>query len=88
MAPVFDDFPQTHVQALDGVGGVDDLAHRRRIGEEGDDLLPIAPPGLADGRIFAVPFLLELIQPLGRRAGAFRPVDGFEMCRIFGWCKS
>ena len=44
VAPVFDDFAQTHIQALDRVGGVDDLADRFRIGEERDHLLPIAPP--------------------------------------------
>ena len=30
---VFDNFPQSHVQTLDGIGGVDDLADRFRIGK-------------------------------------------------------
>lgn len=44
MAPVFDDLPQTHVQALDGVGGVDDPTDGFRVGEKRDDMLPVSSP--------------------------------------------
>ena len=44
----FGGFPDHPVQAFDGVGGVDDLAHRWREGKERDDLLPCSPPAWGD----------------------------------------
>ncbi len=44
VAPVFDNFPQAHIQAIDGVGGVNDPADRFRIGEKRDHLFPISSP--------------------------------------------
>jgi hypothetical protein len=39
-----DGFAQVHVQAFDGVGGVDDFADLGRELEEGHDALPVTPP--------------------------------------------
>ena len=79
VAPLFDDLAQAHVQAFDGVGGVDDFADRLRVGQERDDLLPISSPRLTDGRQPVAPFSLEFIEPQHRRIGAFGPVDRFEV---------
>jgi hypothetical protein len=40
------------VQALDGIGGVEDFAQLRRKGEARDHLFPVAPPALAIARYF------------------------------------
>lgn len=56
VAAVLDDLAQAHIQALDGIGRVDDRAHFRRVGEERHDLLPLAPPHGGHGReLFAPP---------------------------------
>ena len=44
VAPIFDDFPQAHVQALDGVGRVNDFADWFRIRKKRDHLLPVSSP--------------------------------------------
>jgi hypothetical protein len=44
MLPGFNRFAQAAIQALDGVCGVDYPSDFVRIGQEGNDLLPIAPP--------------------------------------------
>jgi len=41
----------------------DDLADRFGIGEKRNDLFPVSPPRLADGREFVAPFILEFIEP-------------------------
>ena len=46
---------QLGVQGLDGVRGVDDPADVLGKGEERDHALPVPPPGLGDGRVFAAP---------------------------------
>jgi len=40
---VFDNFPQSHVQTLDGIGGVDDHADRFRLGQW-NHKLPVSSP--------------------------------------------
>ena len=45
--------PQLGVQRLDRIRRVDDFSDGRSEGEERDDLLPLAPPDLADRRVFA-----------------------------------
>jgi hypothetical protein len=40
VASVFNDFTQLHVQALDGVGGVDDAPDVRRESKERNDMFP------------------------------------------------
>ena len=44
VAPAFDDFPQRHIQTLNGVGGVDDLSDRLWVSKEGGHMLPISSP--------------------------------------------
>jgi HEAT repeat protein len=39
------------VQTLNGIGGVDDPAHRGGKGKEGDDLRPVSPPTLGHRRV-------------------------------------
>jgi len=61
------------------IRGIDDLAHLWGEGEERNDLLPVASPGLRDGRVLAAPGAgLEVFQAL---LGEFRTVglvDGPE----------
>ena len=58
------------VQALDGAGGVDDFAQLRGESKEGNDLFPVAPPRLRDGRVFApAGALAELLQALQGELG-------------------
>jgi hypothetical protein len=45
------------VRGLDCIGGVDHLADVLRIVEQRNQVLPVAPPALADGRVFLVPRL-------------------------------
>jgi len=74
-------FSDRHMQALDGVCGVNDPADVLGEGEERDDLLLVAPPGLADRGVAIVLFFLEFLEPdLGhlRRFGA---VDSLEIGR-------
>ena len=52
---VADGLAHLAVQTLDGVGGVEDLADLGREREEGDDLLPLAPPAGDDGRVLLAP---------------------------------
>ena len=67
------------VQALNGIGGVDDLAHRPRKGEERDDLRPVAPPALRHRRKASTPYaVLEVAQRLFRSLGMVCLVDGLE----------
>ena len=61
-APGFGGFSDYPVQAFNRVGGIDDLAHRWREGEERDDLLPGPPPAWGDGGIFLAPFGLKIIK--------------------------
>lgn len=44
VAAILDDLAQLHVQAFDGVGGVNNFAHLGRIGKEWDDLFPLTLP--------------------------------------------
>src|SRR6266436_6644553 len=62
-APGLDDLAQTTVQRLDRVGGVDHLADAGSKGEERNDVLPAASPGLADRRVALAPFVFELLEP-------------------------
>src|SRR5262245_45777482 len=43
------------VEALDGVGGVENFSHRRSKCEERNHLFPVAPPALRDGGEFSTP---------------------------------
>ena len=53
------------VEALDGIGRIDQPPHLFRVLEVGAQIRPVVPPGLCNFRIFAVPFLREgvLSQP-------------------------
>ena len=55
VAARLDDLAQLRVDALDGVGGVDHLAHRRREREERNHVVPGAAPGGRDGGEFLTP---------------------------------
>src|SRR5438270_2951886 len=73
VAPVLEQLAKGAVQGLDGVSGVDDLPDVRWEVEEGNDPLPVAPPGGGDHRVATGPLLLEGVQghlgllPRGRR---------------------
>ena len=67
---------ELRVQGLDGVGGVEDATHVRMQGVERHDLVPGAPPALADGRIVAIPgSFLEGGERSLARTGVERSVD-------------
>jgi len=76
---VSDALAHTAVQALDRVCRVDDSSHRGVEGEERDDLCPVTPPALGDGRESTAPRTrLEVGQsPLGR-FGTISLVDRLE----------
>lgn len=72
----FDDFSQLHVQRLDGVGGVDDLAHVRGVGEERNDFFPVPAPAGRDRWIFLAPRTgVEGIERVTGGLGVGRAVD-------------
>jgi len=49
---------------LNGIRGVDRLTDVWREREEGDDAVPVAPPGLANGGVLFVPALGKLNEGL------------------------
>ena len=51
----FQAFPQPGVEALDGVGGVQDLPDLLWVREKGNDLLPGPVPDPANGGVFLAP---------------------------------
>ena len=55
MAPGLDNFSKWHVQALDGVGRIDNLPHLRRIGKKRDHLLLLPFPHRRNGRVLLAP---------------------------------
>jgi hypothetical protein len=57
------------------IRGVDHPTNFWRIGKEGHDLVPCAPPGQTDGWIFLSPFSLELGEPLLSYLARLGPVD-------------
>jgi len=61
-APRLDRLAQAHVQALDGVGGVDDLAYLRRKLKKRDDSQSVSAPHRADRGKAAVPLQRECFQ--------------------------
>src|SRR5258708_31135058 len=68
------------MQALDGVGGVNDFADFLRIGEKRNDLLPHSAPALGDGRnLFTQSSSLKILQAFGGHFGRLRAVDGLEL---------
>ncbi len=76
-----DDLAQLAMQALDGVGGVDHAAHRRREREELDHTVPRPAPASHHGGVLLAPrSLLELVQGQGSRLGAGRGINRPE-CR-------
>jgi len=75
LAAGFDDLADRGVQRLDGVGRVDDPTDISWKGKEGNDLFPIAPPALRDGRILRAPFVVEGGELFFRRFGRFGAVD-------------
>lgn len=44
VAAILDDLSQTHMQAFDGVGRINNCAHFWRLGKEQNHLLTLAPP--------------------------------------------
>ena len=55
---------QLAVEALDGIGGVNQPPHLLRVLEIGAQVCPVVPPGPGDFRIFPVPVLPEGIQSI------------------------
>ena len=83
VATILDDLSKAHMQAFNGICGVDDGPYFRRISEERNDLLPLSPPHGRHGRELCSPWtfgkLIEccrcqigvggLIDRLQRKAG-------------------
>ena len=55
----FGHFPKLAVEALDGVGGVNQPPHLLRVLEIGAEIRPILPPGLRDFGVFLIPAFSE-----------------------------
>ncbi len=75
-----DDLAKAHVQALDGVGGVDDAAHLGRKRKKRNHMLPGALPQGRDRRVLDAP--RALCKGLQRGPGgrlAWGAVDGLEL---------
>ena len=70
-----------HVQALDGVGGVDDAADLVREGEEGDDPVPGSLPDGERGRarLAVAQAFVELVEHLAGGIGVGRRVDAPQL---------
>ena len=65
MTFVPDRLPHTTVQGFDRVRRVDNVANRCREGEERNDVLPVSPPAMGDGRESLTPLaLLEVAKRL------------------------
>ena len=76
----FDDLAQRHVQAFDGVGGVDNFAHVGGVSEAGNDFFPMPAPAGGNGRVFSSPGAgIEGIERGAFGLGIVCPVDGFEL---------
>ena len=73
----FDRLADLHVQAFDGVGGVDDVADLVGEGEEGDDAVPGAFPDLQGGGagLAVGPGCCELVEYLAGLVGVRGGVD-------------
>ena len=70
------------VQALNGVGGIDELAHRCAEGKERDDLLPAPSPALRHGREpLALRAVLKVAERLFSRLGIGGLVDWLKRLR-------
>ena len=54
------------IQRFDCVSGVDNLADRLRVNEEGGNIRPVCPPAATYLRVPCIPFLPECIQRLQR----------------------
>ena len=81
MSPRSDDLAQLAAQTLDGVGGVDELAHLWRKGKERHHPIPSPAPGLDHSRVALTPGALLEGRQLG--LGGLRVdgrVDGLERC--------
>lgn len=57
----FDVFPDTPIDVLNGVGGIDDFSDLQREGEVVGQILPVITPGLDCVPVFALPFI-DLLQ--------------------------
>src|SRR5215213_9120832 len=79
MSSCLDDLSQAGVDALDGVGGVEDASDFGREGEEGNDFVPDSSPGGSDGGKFLAPSSLSKgLELLFGHLGIDRGVDGLE----------
>jgi hypothetical protein len=68
-----------HVQAFDGVGGVNDLADLGRVRKKRDHLVPHPTPRRHDGRQLLAPRAGgKRLEPFGRQFGRFGAVDTLE----------
>ena len=79
MAPGPDRSPEAGVEALNGIGRVDDRPDFWVEAEERSELLPGVLPQLHDGRIAALPAASELPEAFQRRRFRGSGVDGLEV---------
>jgi len=77
-----DDLAQPRMYALDGIGRVDDAAHRRGEREKRYHAIPDASPGRDYRRVLATPLVaLEGVERLLGRLGAGDRVNREQRCR-------
>ena len=79
VAPVLDDLAKAPMQALNGVGRIDDLPNLGRIGKERNDLLPLTLPHCRHCREFVSPrSSSKRVQRRGCQVRMGRLVDRLE----------
>ena len=76
----FGHFPKLAVEALDGVGGVDQPPHLLRILEIGAEIRPILPPGLRDFGVFLIPAFSEDVQSVQSGLFIYCRIDHLQIC--------
>lgn len=81
MGAFLDHLVQVHLDALDGVGYVDDFANLRRIGKERNHLFPLPLPHGDHSREFLPPLVFgEHLHRYCSRLGSGRLEDWLEGC--------
>ncbi len=78
-SPCLSDLPQLPVEALYGIGGIDQAPHLIGVLKEGCQLIPVVPPAFNCCRILLPPFRIECIKLLPCFILRIRLVDFLEV---------
>ena len=72
--------PKLTVEALDGIGRIDQTANLLGVLELGAEIRPVIPPGLRDFGVFLIPMFGKGIQSVQSRGLIHRGVDCLQVC--------